>query len=511
MWILDFEQFAPRLVHIRDKAGRLVKLRPTTIQARMMATLKAERNIVVLKGRQTKVTTIVLAHAFHRAMTIDGQRAVTVAQDDFTTKMVFDRVRNVMHKELPPELKPKLKRDNERVIVMPEIGDSTYYSRTAGGRGGGRADTLHYLHCTEYAFWKDYGFYTGASQALAPNAYTVIESTPNGFNEFYHLITRIQSGEMRHFKFLFFPWFLEGEYRVAGEAVPVAEWTEEERVVAAKAAGYGVTLDGAQVAWRRRKQEELRLQDAGDKFAQEYPEDVQSCFLASGRPRFDVAHLNGLLPAVQAMRPIEERYVDGLNLKYRAWAKFEAGKHYLIPADSSEGTSAGDYCNAQVIEWESGRKVADLWGKADPDLFGVELVKLAQKWGNAQLGPEGNNTGYAVINKVKGLGYSNVYRMRDGDGRPTDKWGWWTDSSTRPVLVSDLATFYRTATAAQVADAQEIGEAMSFVISARGKAEADRGAHDDKVMTRGIGMQMRKVFRPRGEAGSVDLRIGRQV
>jgi hypothetical protein len=47
-------------------------------------------------------------------------------------------------------------------------------------------------------------------------------------------------------------------------------------------------LDDDQIRWRRGKQRELR-----DRFAQEYPEDDVTCFLASGRCCFDIGALMG--------------------------------------------------------------------------------------------------------------------------------------------------------------------------------------------------------------------------
>ena len=315
----------------------------------------------------------------------------------------------------------------------------------------------------------------------------MIESTPNGFNYFYDFVQRAKMGAVPY-KLLFFPWFVDRSYRDAA-GVPENEWTDEERVVARKAATHGVALDGHQVAWRRRRWAELVDDGGRSKFAQEYPEDDQTCFVSSGRPRFDVERLNGLLAECGATPLVERRQVDGTALTLKVWEKPAPGESYILGADSAEGVSAGDNCDACVIERRTMRKVASLWGKADLFVYGAELVKLARAYNNALLAAERNGVGIATLKAVEG--YPNLFYATSEDGRVKDVPGWETTSATRPVMVDRLAEFYRNASATQVRDTDEIGEAMAFVIGSRGRAEAANGAHDDKVMGRGIALMAR--------------------
>jgi hypothetical protein len=146
-----------------------------------------------------------------------------------------------------------------------------------------------------------------------------------------------------------------------------------------------------------------------------------------------------------------------------------------------------------VLEWRTRRKVAQVWGKADPWQLGKALVGQAERYNHALLAVERNNAGIATLHEVEG--YGNLFYPVDELGNVAEKPGWVTTSATRPLLVDACAQFYREARAEQVC-ADEIGEAMSFVIGSRGRAEASAGAHDDLVMARGIGLMVCGVASP---------------
>lgn len=494
-----YESAAPVFLRIYNKDSQLVPLAFTDIQRRFLR--ERGQKTIVLKARQVRISTVVLGEIYHQCITRQGTRAITVAQDRESAKRLFGRVR-VMQRKMKPQ--PAWERDNANELVLTDL-DSTYYIGTAGATRAGRGDTLHYAHLTEFAFWPSWELFTGLPQSLAADARSVIESTPNGFNFFYQKWQEAKTGAFPY-KPLFFPWYLDNTYRKSqtpsakrqeGEVgIPRGEWTDEEKVVAEKALGYGVVLDGEQIAWRREKWDELRDESGVSKFPQEYPDDDQTCFLASGRPRFDVGRLNAILPAAQARRPMVVQQLEGTLMTLREWEAPAKGEQYVIGADCAEGVSAGDNNNACVIEWRSGRKVADLWGKCELFQYADELVKLARRWNNARLAIEINNMGIAVQKRVEEGRYSNVYFDTDEKGYPVERGGWRTDAQSRPVLVDALAQFYKLATAEAVPDADEIGEAMAFVIGAHGKAQASQGAHDDKVMARGIALMARAAWRP---------------
>ena len=103
----------------------------------------------------------------------------------------------------------------------------------------------------------------------------ILESTPEGVGGCFHEEWRKadETGMVRHF----FPWWMERRYRA--EAVDEASLTEEERELMAR---HG--LDLGQIGYRRRIRADFR-----GLAAQEYAEDEESCFLASGESVFELA------------------------------------------------------------------------------------------------------------------------------------------------------------------------------------------------------------------------------
>lgn len=487
-WLDDFGAFAPRCLKVypKENAGQIVPMALTDIQREFVRQMT--RRTIVLKARQVRISTACLGLGLWRCVRRKGTRAVTVAQDMESTQKLLERVR-VMHREMPAP--PAIDRSNRRELSFVNL-DSSYYVGTAGSRAFGRGDRIHFAHLSEFAFWRDHSVWTGIPQAVAEDGEIVIESTPNGFNFFYSMVKDARTGALPY-RFLFFPWFVDSTYR-ADVGVPVNEWTAEEMVCAQKAALHGVTLTPEQVAWRRMKWAEMAREGGGSAFLQEYPEDEQTCFIGTGRPRFDNEHLNGVLPSAEQRKPIRQTVVEGTNLMMKVWEEPVSGGFYVVSGDTAEGLSAGDNCAGIVVEWRTRRKVAQVWGKADPFQFGKALVAMAELYNHATLAPERNNAGIATLKECEG--YGNLFYPVDETGNVADKPGWVTSARTRPLMVDACAQFYRTATAEMVC-ADEIGEAMSFVIGNRGKAEASQGAHDDLVMARGIAeMVCEQVYPP---------------
>lgn len=474
-WVLDYEQFAPAL-RIRAKSGALVPFAANEAQ-RIYREKAGQRNIV-LKARQEGISTEIAAQIFHAACTRTGYRAVIIAHERDATNRLKERI-NVMYQSLP--VKPAAKYDSKSELSFPALGN-TIYTGTAGGRAFGRGDTISRAHCSEFAFWPNpLEILRGLQEAVPADGRIDIESTPNGYNAFYQMVKQAEAGD-GPYRLIFIPWFVHREYRLS-RAVPETEWTDDERTCAQKALTHGVVLDGAQVAWRRAKQAAL-----GALFLQEYPEDTQTCFLTSGRPRFDNRKLNEML--ARATAPAESSAVPDSQLTLRLWEQPRPGELYVIGADAAEGMAAGDYSAACVLHWASGRKVADLHGRASVFRFADALYALGMRFNAAVIAQERNHPGPAVLARLEEKRYPKLF-THEGKAEP----GFVMDSYWRPRVVDALDEAVSSAPETFV-DAEEVGEMMAFIINERGKAEASPGAHDDRVMARGIAQLVRTLVRP---------------
>ena len=170
-----------------------------------------------------------------------------------------------------------------RQIVFPEL-DSQYRVVSAGDRNAGRGLTVQNLHCSELARWPGDPAETlaGLRAALAPGAELILESTPDGVGGcFYEEWQKAgETGMVRHF----FPWWMEQRYRA--EAVDESE--PDGRRAGADGRGTGWTWSRSD--YRRQMRANFR-----GLARQEYAEDEESCFLASGDSVFELAAIEARL------------------------------------------------------------------------------------------------------------------------------------------------------------------------------------------------------------------------
>src|ERR1019366_5712992 len=134
----------------------------------------------------------------------------------------------------------------------------------------------------------------------------------------------------------FYPWWWDPNYR---REVEIVEFSEQERELMHKH-----NLDPAQIAFRR----EMRA-NFGNRAPEEYAEDPECCFLASGDCVFDCDILDDRLKQPPAM---VESSDNGKLLTFFPPVVGGNGvtpKQYIIGVDPAGGGCDGDYACAQVI------------------------------------------------------------------------------------------------------------------------------------------------------------------
>ena len=456
---------AERLLVVRTREGRPGKLKANKVQ-RAFEQNRGQRNIV-LKARQMGLTTWVAARFFLKTITQPGTLTLEVAHTQEAAEEIFRIVHRFVD-WLPDRLREgplKTGRANVRQIVFPEM-DAEYRVVSAADRNAGRGLTVQNLHCSELARWPSDAADTlaGLRAAMAPGGELVLESTPQGVGGCFYEEWRkaSETGAVRHF----FPWWMEPRYR--SEAVDEASLTDEERVLMETR---GLKL--GQIAYRRRIRADFR-----GLTAQEYAEDEESCFLASGESVFELAAVEARLKT--ALEPVERRKNGELEI----WLPPVRGKEYVVAVDPAGGGSDGDYSAAQVLEMETGLQCAEFAGH----MGGLELARfvtdLATEYNGAWLVVERNNHGSGILSLLEtSCGYGKVYRQ---NGQA----GWLTTSVSRPTALGRLD-------AALVEEPERfqsrklLAECRSFVRRPDGGSGARPGTHDDRVMAMAIGLAAR--------------------
>lgn len=456
---------AERLLLVRTREGWTAPLMANAAQ-RAFELKRGQRNIV-LKARQMGLTTWAAARFFLKTITRPGTLTLEVAH----TREAAEEIFRIVHRFvdwLPEELRKgplRTSRANVQQLVFPAV-DAQYRVVSAGDRNAGRGLTVQNLHCSELARWPGDPAETlaGLRAAMAPGGELIIESTPDGVGGCFHEEWQKagETGTVRHF----FPWWMESRYRAA--EVGEDSLTDEERELRHR---YG--LDLKQIGYRR----QIRVNFRG-MARQEYAEDEESCFRASGEGVFELESVESRLAEMQ--EPVERRR----NGELEVWFPPVKGKQYLLAVDPAGGGSEGDYSAVEVLEMESGLQCAEFAGH----IGGLELARfvagLACEYNQAWVVVERNNHGSGVLAHLEmSCKYERIFRQ-------CGQAGWLTTSLSRPAVLGRLD-------AALVEEPRRfmsirlLGECRSFVRLPNGSTGARAGTHDDRVMAMAIGLGAR--------------------
>jgi hypothetical protein len=241
------------------------------------------------------------------------------------------------------------------------------------------------------------------------------------------------------------------------------------------------------------------------RFRREHPSNPEEAFLSSGRMRYDVQAIGRMPVQRDTLQGGFEQNTIGIEKRVvfmprergemTLFRKPQPGRFYVIGADTAEGIDANegrgevdpDFSVGQVLDRDTGEQVAVVRARIQPAAFGEYLYWLGTYYNNAAIVPEVNSIGVGTVDSLLNHGYPPqllYHRRREADLDPwvrSDNIGWKTGIVTRPQLLSKLDEALRQLAIA-VHDPVTIQELMTFVIKPSGKAEAQRGCHDDCVI-----------------------------
>jgi hypothetical protein len=461
--------------------------------------------LIILKARREGISTALQMLFLKRAI-LRRFSGLTIAHDEESSAELF-RMTEGAYAELPAELRvPKVQAQQGRRLYLTNGGRLRVH--TAGSRGNaGRASGFRGIHCSEVAYYPDAKATLAAVRQTVPRepgTIVALESTANGVGDPFHQEWIRATNGLSEYDAVFLPWTLFSRYRLAApldfEAVDDAE---HDLLTAG--------LEASQVFWRRVT---IANELSGDAsmFDQEYPITPEVAFLTSGRPYFPGAKIDVRAPKKRGdLQGDPERGGGMIRLDehehgaLRIWDRPRPGRRYIIGADVAGKVTLDtyqargrndDYSCAQVVDWESGEQVAELHGRWDPDLYGLELARLGWLYNGALVAVESTG-GYGaapLAALLRRWSYPNLYvrtTIQRADQRESDELGWETSEATRPVMLDTLRKWIREHPERFHSDGLA-AELNTFVVRRNGSPGAEGGCHDDRVMALAVALEVRR-------------------
>lgn len=478
--------------------------------------LKAARGRdIILKSRQQGFSSLILAMFTIDFLMIENVRNVVISHEAGATQRLFDKVKYYIDSisKTFPGVSPVKFKVNTRQEIVNESKNSTFYIGTAGARAFGHGDMISNLHMSEVSRYPNgERTYSALVQAVPQTGRIILETTANGYGNFFYNIWTKNTEPGSTYQTHFFPWYLSPEYKMP--VTKGTEFTEEELEIAKT-----YKLNREQLMWRRFKVEEVN----GDieRFNESFPATASEAFIVSGHPVWSPSLLRFYM--LQIKQPLVignllgydrnvtvEKNEKGFLKIYREPKEFH---RYVIGADVAEGktistegdTTRTDSSCAQVVDAATLEQVAVLYGKLDPDVFGRQLELLGTLYNNALIAVERNSMGISTLITLRDLYYPNLY-YKEQFGliaeKTTSQLGWQTSGETKSLMIADATRLLREKRP-MIYDEETLGEMMSFVRTPSGLAEAAPGAHDDRVMAYLIALEM--VGKPQARARGNDI------
>jgi len=176
-----------------------------------------------------------------------------------------------------------------------------------------------------------------------------------------------------------------------------------------------------------------------------------------------------------------------------------------VGADVSEGTG-GDSSVIQIYDFTRNKHIAEFESDGcPPEVLAKLMAEKGKEAGYCVVCPERNSVGVSVIIQLKewnGTGYPNIFREKTMDkisNRPVFKYGWHTNSQTKPHMLFELKRDFE-AGLVEINSLPLLREMRSFTKSNLPYTNHDPQAsnHFDRLMAFAITWQLRNVVQIKG-------------
>lgn len=451
----DFDKFAKYLKIFDRATEQLVSLKLNPPQQRLHAACGIARGVQVMKSRQLGSSTYFLARAFWRAWRQPAHNVLVVGHLHDAVQAMFRVVRR-FYEHLPAAMGGGEHAGSNTELTLP---NGSVFRVASSQSSSMRGLTYSTVLLTEYAFYANpEELVASAIQTLTPTGEIYLESTANGLNWAYQQWFE----EPSPYQKVFLSWRMDPTARakslmvgavITPDLMDMAQdegWSDEELNWAANQLSFVCKGN-----WR--------------KFCQEQPSSAAMAFQTTGSRVFGSLRF-----------PVQTNVPDG-------YMEFQPPDQYNPVAcgvDVASGSPTGDY-SAFTITDRANNLYATYRGRIQIPDFHDLLLPVLRRYG-ALCAVEVTGVGVSLHQMLVKSGYYHHYRRHREDASIgqdlTNKLGWTTTDSTRPILINCLTQDLPrlNGLAAEPRLQQEIG---TFEYDNKGRAGHNSKGHDDLMFS----------------------------
>lgn len=485
----------------------------------------------IIKGRQQGSSTISQGMQFWKAANNKNYNTLLIAQDDPTTKAIFEKARfffEHLHKSMQPSVRHSNRAelvfsnpDHKRQNIDHGLGSRMDFQSSTNMLAG-TGTTRQGLHLSECAKYKESAINDLVASVYPcfhrePGAMRIKESTAFVGGQWFRECCDNARSRKTEEICIFAPWYLEPDniaplHPKHDRLLRTMSDLDDAEKHIVKVAKRGqkkddippFTITPEQLKFRR-----ITIAQAGwdeDLFLEEYPTEYDTAWISRDSRVFDHEKLHQMLRS-QIRQPIEMAHIypgpkifadsnmrmhEELNY-FAIWEHPIPGENYDIGVDVAMGVEGGDWSSAEVFKRSNHEQVAEYHIHLEPTDFGTQLFWLGLYYNGAQIAVEWTG-GYGISTEgqLKRLNYPNLYLWRHRDQAapiPTRKTGWQTSRESKSYLIGLFRHLIRH-DRLTLRSRLLVNEMLDFIQIPWGDGFDYRAEHgyDDLIMGAGIGL-----------------------
>ena len=428
-------------------------------QQRILSNLEEYRFNVLRKFRQAGCTTIAAAYSLWFCLFQKHKVVVILSKGDSESTEVLDRIK-IMYDELPSFLKPGIAEDNKHTL---KLNTQSIIKSRPSGKQSGRSLAGSLLIIDEAAFIDNIdSIWAAVYPIISTGGRAFILSTVNGVGNWYFDLYKNAIAGKNSFNSIDIRWQEHPEYmRQEGYEAIYENMLEQSPPL---------DIDN----WEEITRSNMPLK----KWLQEY----ECEFLGTGDTYIDGDILR------QLVTEVNDNFYTKYNNRMRVWEEPSPQYDYILSVDVSLGRGR-DYSAFHIINAYNGEQVAEFYANKTPiNEFAEIIVKEATLYNTAYTICERNTIGNNLIDWLFTiLEYENLW-MDD-----KNNFGFQITSTNREQILAEMEEAIRT-NSITLNSKRTIDELLSFVVTETGRVEADRGKHDDLIMSLSLAIHCYKTI-----------------